>query len=1178
MKKILCVFLAVIILIIPIISVTVYVDKKSDILTAEDFADKIKLMMRDIDESVTDFDSQSSYEYKNEHSDFQSCRLIVKSTSVIDTQGATKVISGYNNLWVLAYDSPEATSNAFNYYSSRSGIDYVEPDKLLYALETESSGVEVKEYISWAPKYIGLNKLNNTIFSSGIELTETVVAVLDTGTDETHPAFKNRVIPTGVNTSTSGEANSSADDNGHGTQVTGVIIDSTLDNVKVRPYKVLDQWGQGTVLTLAAGIICAVNDGVDVINMSISLSDSSETLKEAVNYADSKDIVLVAASGNDSSDTKYYPASYECVIKVGAINEMGTIANFSTRGEDVDLAAPGVGIYTTNINGNYKTVSGTSFASPLVAALAATIRLYNRGLSSEDVRDILFEDAIYVQETDSAIKYGNGIVRAPEFYNPTENKEKTSEPRFSHTTKVSQEEIYLEIFCDTPDSVIYYTTDRTVPSKTNPSSVIYDGNPIHIPETTVITAVAYGEGRYRSPVSTFASIIVPYINEKDITVDASGVITAYHGSKKSFTVPNTINGTTVTAVGDGVFEGMNISEIVLPKTVKSIGKNAFKDCTYLKTIFATGVTQIADYALYNCVWLKNIYFGKLTSIGKYSYAYVCSGHYSVSGTTFPIRSDTMKTIDEGAFQYSAVSDVDIGKADTIGKNAFLSCPALVSVKIDGLSNISNEVFRSCASLSSVEILGLSFISSDLFNGCKSLTNVHIPDATYVNARAFEGCISLEEITLESAATVYSSVFNKCTSLRIIVLPEMTSFESAVYRAGTTTFPMFSSALQAFIAPKLSKTSAYMFGSAPNIVSVSFKNLKTLADYTLSGCKNIMYLNIQSVTSLSEYALADCKINFIDARSLKSALALPDNSGIMLSKNFTEHFVKASNLIIYGSEGSVAESFANEHGHLFKRIPCIYNEIPQNINSISGTVVITAVGFDLTYQWYSNTVNSNEGGTPIEGATSSVYTFTEDDTAYYYYCVITQNDFGDISDYHTDVIIKDPKPANYERYNLAVNDAKKLNPDNYINYEIVADQLSVDVSGKRSCEQKIVDAQAAAIRNAITKLTYKKVNAVTLSVPKNSIGILKREKINVTTSPYGSVYKKIEWSSDNTSAFVVAKNGYVRCIGEGSAYIIAKVTNYDGSVVFGRIKMTSAPSSWIAELFASCFKFIYIFMV
>ena len=278
---------------------------------------------------------------------------------------------------------------------------------------------------------------------------------------------------------------------------------------------------------------------------------------------------------------------------------------------------------------------------------------------------------------------------------------------------------------------------------------------------------------------------------------------------------------------------------------------------------------------------------------------------------------------------------------------------------------------------------------------------------------------------------------------------------------------------------------------------------------------------------------------------------------MLSKNFTEHSVKSSNLTIYGSEGSVAESFAIEHGHTFRRIPCLYNEIPQNINSISGTVVISAVGFDLTYQWYSNTVNSNEGGTPIEGATSSVYTFTEDDTAYYYYCVITQNDFGDISDYHTDVIIKDPKPANYERYNLAVNDAKKLNPDDYINYEIVADQLSVDVSGKRSCEQK---------------------NAVTLSVPKNSIGILKREKINVTTSPYGSVYKKIEWSSDNTSAFVVAKNGYVRCIGEGSAYIIAKVTNYDGSVVFGRIKLTSAPSSWIAELFASCFKFIYIFMV
>lgn len=1177
MKKLFCILLSVIVPAVVILSVTPAL-LNNDTVSAQDFAHRIAEMIQETGKENFKYGASPIFDDSSVYNEFQSRRLIVKSKGKINTFGATSVVNGYNDLWILTYDSPSHTAEAYEYYQSVAGIDYVEPDRPLYALEANESVsvVEEKEYMSWGPGYIGMDNLNSSIISSGVELRETVVAVLDTGTDETHPDFHGRVIPTGVNTSLSGEVNSSADDNGHGTQVAGVIIDSTLDNVTVRPYKVLDKWGQGTVVTLAAGIICAVNDGVDVINMSISLSESSETLREAVLLADRNDIVLIAASGNDSSDTKYYPASYDCVIKVGATNEAGTIANFSTRGEDVDFAAPGVGILTANTGGTYKTVSGTSFASPLVAGLAATMLSYNPDLSGEDIRDLLIENAVYVQETDAAIKYGNGIIRAPEFHNHSDACEKTLAPYFSHGTAIFKEEIDLEIFCDTPDSVIYYTTDRSVPSKSNPSSVIYDGTPIHIPETTVVTAVAYCEGKYRSSVSTFASIIVPFLNENDLTVDASGIITAYNGTKASFTVPDTVNGITVTGIGSGVFEGKNVSEVVLPSGVISIGQNAFKDCTVLKTVFAKGVISIADNAFYNCIWLKNIYLGPVTSIGKYAFYSVCSEHYSLTGTTFSIESDTLSSVAEGAFQLSAISDIDLGiNVSSIGKNAFLDCPALVSVQIDRLSNISNEAFKNCVSLMSVEILGLSFISSDAFSGCKSLTDVHIPDATYVNGRAFENCKALGEITLESAQTVYSSAFNGCTSLRTIIVPEMTSFESAVYRAGTTTFPKFSAALEAFIAPKLTKTSAYMFGSAPNILAISFKSLKNLADNTLSGCNNIMYLNIQSMTSLSENALSGCKINFIDARSLQSASKLPDNSGIMLSNNFAQATDTASDLTVYGTPGSAAESFATDNNYIFKPIPSLYEELPRTINSESGTVTVNAVGFDLTYQWYSNSVNSNEGGTPIDGAVSKTYTFTEDDTSYYYYCVVTQDDYGVISQYTTDVIIKDPKPANYERYNLAVNDARRLNPENYINYEILARELSVDVSGRRSCEQRIVDEQAAAIRAAMANLKYNKATGISLTATKKNLNLLQRTKISIKTYPEGSVYKSVEWSSDNTSAFIVTRNGYARCVGNGSAYIIARVTNHDGSVLIGRIKLKSNSSSWLEEFLASIFKCLFI---
>lgn len=1177
MKRLLCILFSIILPTVTWLSVIPFVTDGSDSVSAQDFVYKIGEMIQQTKNENLKYGKASILDDESAYSDFQSRRLIVKSKNKIDTCEAVSVVSGYNDLWILSYDSAEKTANAYEYYNSLSGIDYVEADKPLYALEvTESSAVIDKEYIAWGPEYIGMDVLNRDIILSGIEPVETVVAVLDTGTDETHPGLYGRVIPTGVNTSISGDVNSSMDDNGHGTQVAGVVIDSTLDHVKVKPYKVLDKYGHGTVVTLAAGIICAVNDNVDVINMSISLSENSETLREAVLLAERNDIVLVAASGNDSSDTAYYPASFECVLKVGASNESGTIANFSTRGEDVDFAAPGVNIYTTNKGGTYKSVSGTSFASPIVAGLVATMLSSNPDLSSEDIKNILIENAVYVQETDSAIKYGNGIIRAPEFRSPSENSEKTLTPYFSHDTALLREEIDLEIFCDTPDSVIYYTTDKSVPSKSNPSSMIYDGTPIHIPETAIVTAVAYCEGKYRSSVATFASIIVPYLNDSDLTVDASGVITSYNGTKSSFTIPDTVNGITVTGIGSSVFEGKNISEIVLPRSVTSIGQNAFKDCSVMKTIFANGVTTVGDNAFYNCIWLKNIYLGSIKSVGKYAFYSVCSDHYSLTGTTFSIRSDLLSSIGEGAFQLSAIADLELKNVSTIGKAAFLDCPALVSVQIDSLSNISNEAFKNCISLSSVEILGLSFISSDCFGGCKLLTDVHIPDATYVNGRAFENCKALGEITLESAQTIYSSVFNGCTSLRTIIVPEMTSFESAVYRAGTTTYPKFSNALEAFIAPKLTKTSAYMFGSAPNILAVSFKSLNTMADNTLSGCNKLVYLNIQSVRTLSENALSGCKIEFIDARSLQTASKLPDNSGIMLSNNFTQATGDAINLLIYGTAGSVAEKFAVDNGYTFTAIPSLYEELPRTINSVSGTVTVSAIGFDLTYQWYSNNINSNEGGTPIDGAVSKTYTFSESDTAYYYYCVITQDDYGVISQIATDVIIKDPRAANYERYNLAVSDARRLVPEHYTNYEILAKELAVDVSGRRSCEQDIVDSQAAAIRSAMSRLVYNKANGISLTPTKSNLKLLQRTKISIKTYPDNSVYKSVEWSSDNKNAFVVSQNGYVRCVGNGSAYIIARVTNHDGSVVFGRIKMNSGSSSWIEELLASFFRLMFIF--
>lgn len=1181
MKKLLCIFFSIIIFVSSFLPVSGQAseNKATNTVTADEFVKKISNMMYESENENFQKSETEFLKEKNEFSKFDSCRLIVKSSKKIDTFGAVQTISGYNDLWILKFDSAEKTANAYEYYLSCNEIEYVEVDRTLNALSANEEVVQLTEtektYITWGPSYVGIDKLNESIISNLDDAEQKVVAVLDTGTDASHPFFNGRVVPTGFNTSTSGERNDSSDDNGHGTQVAGVVIDSTLDNVIVKPYKVLDKYGQGTLITLAAGIICAVNDDVDVINMSIAFSESSEVLKEAVQLADRNDIILVGSAGNDSSTTKYYPASYDCVIKVGAVNESGVIANFSTRADDMDFAAPGVNIYTTNRRSTYKTVSGTSFAAPYVSALAATILSFDPEISSEDLKNVLIDNAISVQDSDANIKYGNGIISAPVFWDSTKPLKKTLTPYFSLNDSVFNCEIDIELFCDTENSVIYYTTDRTVPSRTNPSSIIYDGNSIHISETTVITAVAYCDGLYRSSVVSFGSIIAPVLDENEFEIDSSGVITAYYGSNASFTIPDSINGITVTSIGSNVFSGMNVVEVIMPETVTAINSSAFEGCPVLKTVYGKGIVTIGDRAFYNCTWLKNIFIGQITSIGKEAFYNVCSGHFELTGTTVSLDLSKVSVISESAFRYAAISSLDLGTVSSIANNAFLGCKSLVSVHIDRLTNIANEAFMNCTALNTVEISGLSYISAGAFSGCSLLENVNIPDATYVNARAFENCTSLNEIYLDNAITVYSSAFSGCKSLRIIVVPEMTSFESAVYRAGTTTYPKFSSALQAFIAPKLTRTSAYMFGSAPNILAVSFKTLRSVADNTFSGCNSMMYLNIQSVTNLSELSLAGCKIDFIDARSLQTASGLPNNSGIMLSNNFTQATVNATSLTVYGTMGSSAENFAQNSGYNFRPIPCLYQELPEYITEISGTVTVYAVGFDLEYQWYSNIVDSNEGGTPIIGATSETYTFTEEDTAYYYYCVVTQNDYGVITQHVTDTIIKDPVPANYGSYNLAVNAAKSLNPLHYTNFEIVEEALSVDVSGKRSCEQKIVDKQAAEIRSATARLNHRKVSSIQLTAERKSLSVLQSTKVKIKSSPQNAVYKSVEWSSDNTDAFVVSKSGRVRCVGSGTAYIVAKVTNYDGSVIFARIKFKSSAKSLIEVFFEFFIKYFSI---
>lgn len=244
-----------------------------------------------------------------------------------------------------------------------------------------------------------------------------VVAVIDSGVDGTHPELAAAMVE-GKNTRGSrGDYSSpAADQNGHGTHVAGIIaaaagngvgIAGVAPNASIMPVKVLDKDGSGWMADVIDGIVWAADNGADVINMSLGGPDADFSAP-AVAYAQSKGVVVVAAAGNEGSGEASYPAALPGVLSVAAVEESGSVANYSNWGSTIDIAAPGSHIVST-VPGGYESMSGTSMAAPHVAAVAALVRARAPGA---DVAAVLTSTAVDAGPSGWDARYGAGIVDA----------------------------------------------------------------------------------------------------------------------------------------------------------------------------------------------------------------------------------------------------------------------------------------------------------------------------------------------------------------------------------------------------------------------------------------------------------------------------------------------------------------------------------------------------------------------------------------------------------------------------------------------------------------------------------------------------------------------------------------------------------------------------------------------
>lgn len=205
---------------------------------------------------------------------------------------------------------------------------------------------------------------------------------------------------------------------GHGTAVGGLIASTSAFAPGIAPgtellsVRVLDGAGQGDAFTLAKGILAAVDGGADVINMSLGGYGDSEVLRQAVDYAVDRGVVLVAASGNDGFGQLTFPARYESVIGVTAVDANGNRPGFANFGDGLDLAAPGYQVHALWGDESYVFFNGTSASAPLVSGMVARILETGKADTPEAVRELLHAQANDTGLPGSDPQYGQGILDA----------------------------------------------------------------------------------------------------------------------------------------------------------------------------------------------------------------------------------------------------------------------------------------------------------------------------------------------------------------------------------------------------------------------------------------------------------------------------------------------------------------------------------------------------------------------------------------------------------------------------------------------------------------------------------------------------------------------------------------------------------------------------------------------
>ncbi|HEY4022895.1 MAG TPA: type VII secretion-associated serine protease mycosin [Pseudonocardiaceae bacterium] len=267
----------------------------------------------------------------------------------------------------------------------------------------------------WEDKLLDLDRVWSITRGAGVR-----VGVVDSGVDNDNPQLRGKVFP-GWDF-VRGQPGATFDCAPHGTPVASIIAGAPMagtgfhgmaPDARIVPARITDtDQIQGGPQVVAEAIKYTVDNGVSVLNLSLTVFEDDPEIKQAIQYAQAHDVLVVAAAGNNArqGNPKPFPAAYPGVLGVGSIDINGALSPDSETGEFVKLVAPGVKVTGCDPEQGQELWDGTSFATAFVAGTASLVRSAWPNLTAAQVADRLVRTADVARGGSGSLAYGAGVV------------------------------------------------------------------------------------------------------------------------------------------------------------------------------------------------------------------------------------------------------------------------------------------------------------------------------------------------------------------------------------------------------------------------------------------------------------------------------------------------------------------------------------------------------------------------------------------------------------------------------------------------------------------------------------------------------------------------------------------------------------------------------------------------